>query len=138
MTFHDELRQLINRHSQENISNTPDFILAQFMLSSLIAFDTAVLAREKWYGQATKRKLMLDPVHMKSYSDNPALYVDKFFYEILKDENGNIVGMVEPVPGTIRFALNDAGRHVGFVQVIDGEVRQYFSDEQILVTDRKL
>lgn len=49
-TFREELQQLINRNSAENGSNTPDFILAQFLDDSLLAFDHAVNARENWYG----------------------------------------------------------------------------------------
>jgi len=48
-----DLSTLLNRHSQENASDTPDFILAQFMLSSLNAFEAAVRSREKWYGRET-------------------------------------------------------------------------------------
>jgi hypothetical protein len=39
------------RASAENGSNTPDFILAQYLTSCLAAFDEAVNAREKWYGR---------------------------------------------------------------------------------------
>jgi hypothetical protein len=46
-----ELRATLNRHSVENGSNTPDFILAQYLLGCLSAFETAVNAREKWYGR---------------------------------------------------------------------------------------
>jgi hypothetical protein len=49
MTFEKELEALINRHSQENASNTPDFILAQYMAACLAAFNTAVQQREAWY-----------------------------------------------------------------------------------------
>jgi hypothetical protein len=38
--------------SQENESNTPDFILAEYLLRSLQAFNVAVVHREKWYGRA--------------------------------------------------------------------------------------
>jgi hypothetical protein len=48
-----ELRATLNKHSVENGSNTPDFILAQYLLSCLAAFETAVNAREKWYGRTT-------------------------------------------------------------------------------------
>lgn len=51
MTFEKELEQLINRHSQENASNTPDFILAQYLRSCLDVFATAVQQRETWYGR---------------------------------------------------------------------------------------
>ena len=49
--FRRELESLINRHSQENNSNTPDFILAQYLESCLAAFDYAVSERERWYGR---------------------------------------------------------------------------------------
>lgn len=46
-----EIENAVNRHSAENGSNTPDFILAQFLMGSLRAFDAAVNARETWYGR---------------------------------------------------------------------------------------
>lgn len=42
-----ELTELLNRHSQENRSNTPDYILSDFMLSCLTAFDNATNKRDK-------------------------------------------------------------------------------------------
>jgi len=50
-TFTDELASLINRHSIENESNTPDFILASYLRSCLIAFNKVTKARERWYGE---------------------------------------------------------------------------------------
>ncbi len=49
--FHKELEHLINRCSMENGSDTPDFILACYIAGCLDAFDTAMKAREKWYGR---------------------------------------------------------------------------------------
>ena len=49
--FADELESLINRYSQENGSDTPDFILASYLNDCLKAFDSAVAARECWYGR---------------------------------------------------------------------------------------
>lgn len=49
--FIKELRELINRYSKENTSNTPDFVLAHFVVNSLLAFDTAVQVRESFYGR---------------------------------------------------------------------------------------
>lgn len=43
--FHTELRDLINKHSKENGSNTPDFVLAEFLTQSLAAFDYATRYR---------------------------------------------------------------------------------------------
>jgi DNA-binding response OmpR family regulator len=49
--FRKELEALINRHSLENGSNTPDFILADYMTECLDTFDRIVKAREKWHGR---------------------------------------------------------------------------------------
>jgi hypothetical protein len=46
--FRSELENLINRHSKENGSNTPDFILADYLGDCLDAFDKAVTRRKKW------------------------------------------------------------------------------------------
>jgi hypothetical protein len=51
-TFERELESLINRYSKENDSNTPDFILAQYIVGCLTAFNNAVQRREAWYGIA--------------------------------------------------------------------------------------
>lgn len=50
-TFERELAQLLNRHSRENDSGTPDFILARFMQSALDAFNKATATRDHWYGK---------------------------------------------------------------------------------------
>lgn len=47
-----EIEHAINRVSGENGSNTPDFILADYLVSCLAAFDRAIHARERWYGFA--------------------------------------------------------------------------------------
>lgn len=51
MTFRAELESLVNRYSQENGSNTPDHILAEYLTNCLCAFDDAVNMRERWYGR---------------------------------------------------------------------------------------
>jgi hypothetical protein len=50
LTFELELRNLINRHSKENDSNTPDYILAEYIQSSLNVFNNIVKQRDAWYG----------------------------------------------------------------------------------------
>lgn len=46
-----ELAALLNRHSAENASNTPDFILAQYLTACLEAFNVATQQRETWRGE---------------------------------------------------------------------------------------
>ncbi len=47
--FRRELERLINHLSMENESNTPDFILADYLTRCLVSFDKAVNARTDWY-----------------------------------------------------------------------------------------
>ena len=49
-SFEEELRKLINQYGTESRSNTPDYILATFMLRCLDAFDDADVTRQAWYG----------------------------------------------------------------------------------------
>ncbi|MGK2880621.1 MAG: hypothetical protein ACSLE6_07430 [Mycobacterium sp.] len=49
--FERELASLLNRHSQENRSGTPDFILANYLTGCLKTYAEAIEAREKWYGR---------------------------------------------------------------------------------------
>jgi hypothetical protein len=49
--FQDELEELINKFSEESGSDTPDFILAEYLNSCLAIFDRAVGLRETWYGR---------------------------------------------------------------------------------------
>lgn len=51
MTFREEIENTINRNSKEQASNTPDYILAQYLEACLAAFDVAVQQRETWYGR---------------------------------------------------------------------------------------
>lgn len=53
--FREELSMLLNKHSMENSSDTPDFILAEYLAASLQVYDRAVRSRDKWYGQPADR-----------------------------------------------------------------------------------
>jgi hypothetical protein len=50
-TFREQLTALINLHSMENGSSTPDFILADYLNRALESFDKAILERDHWYGK---------------------------------------------------------------------------------------
>lgn len=52
--FERELTSLLNRHSRENVSNTPDFILARYLSGCLRLFNAAVVERAGWYGRIDK------------------------------------------------------------------------------------
>lgn len=53
--FRNELESLINRTSMEQAGgNTPDFVLAEYLVACLAAFDHATKTRDQWYGIAEK------------------------------------------------------------------------------------
>lgn len=54
-----ELEHLINRHSIENDSNTPDSILAMYMKNCLDAFTVATRQRDDWYKPKQELAVML-------------------------------------------------------------------------------
>lgn len=52
-TFRRELISLINRHSKENGSNTPDYILADYLIECLNNFNKTTNMRNDWYEEKT-------------------------------------------------------------------------------------
>ena len=56
LKLRDEIQEAINRHSAENGSNTPDFILASFLADCLDAFDRATNTRTEWYQPSQESK----------------------------------------------------------------------------------
>lgn len=52
--FKKELEELINRTCQENPSNTPDFILAKYLVECLNIYNKTIKRRDKWYGYSQK------------------------------------------------------------------------------------
>lgn len=57
--FRKELEILINKYSMENGSDTPDFLLAEYLMCQLRTWDQYVTRREEWYGRL--RKAESDP-----------------------------------------------------------------------------
>lgn len=45
--FRKELKKLINKHSKENDSNTPDFVLAEYINDCLKSYDKGVTKRDE-------------------------------------------------------------------------------------------
>lgn len=48
--FETQLKRLLNAHSKENGSNTPDFLLASYLKSCLDTWNQHVKARDEWHG----------------------------------------------------------------------------------------
>lgn len=47
--FAEKLREVINCHCRENASDTPDFILSEYLFRCLDAFDSATRERDNWH-----------------------------------------------------------------------------------------
>lgn len=77
MSFEKELRSLLNMHSMENESETPDGILASYLISCLDAFNKATNSREKWYGRL-KEKFETDTTELESSPEDFNENFDKF------------------------------------------------------------
>jgi hypothetical protein len=60
----------INKHSAEGGSDTPDFILAEYLIDCLAAYDKATVARETWYGrmQIIALEESILPLHLQPSS----------------------------------------------------------------------
>lgn len=48
-TFEQELTKLLNKHSQETQSQTPDYILAKYLVGCLRSFEEAHSAKKEWF-----------------------------------------------------------------------------------------
>ena len=70
--FRKELETLINSHSMENGSNTPDFILADFLTDCLQAFDKATVERHGWKTRGTTENPITDTESSVSEDDAKA------------------------------------------------------------------
>ena len=48
--FIKDMAAVINKHSRENVSNTPDFLLAEYLYECLSGAENLIICREKYYG----------------------------------------------------------------------------------------
>jgi len=54
MNFKSELTVLISQYYKEFPSNTPDYVLAEYMVGCLRVFNKTVKQREAYYGNESK------------------------------------------------------------------------------------
>jgi hypothetical protein len=50
ITFEKELEILLNKHSKENGSNTPDFLLVDYLMGCLSVYNKTLKERDGWFG----------------------------------------------------------------------------------------
>lgn len=66
--FRSEIQIVINKFCMENGSDTPDFILANYLEGCLKVFDKAVRTRTDWYGPKVKNEIG-DPKGWAEFSE---------------------------------------------------------------------
>ena len=54
----NDIRKLLNCESEENKSNTPDWVLASYLRRCLDAFNNCINMRERYYGRELKSGVM--------------------------------------------------------------------------------
>lgn len=54
LSFQEDLQQVLNRHSAESPSGTPDYILAEMLTNVLKTFNEAVGQRAEWRGESVE------------------------------------------------------------------------------------
>jgi len=114
-TFYSKLIELINCHSLENGSNTPDYVLAEFLMHALEAFDSAVVKRGLFYNDPEISKTEVGPqlecgkVHnLKTWMPQFQYIVDeKKLFDFRKNDRdykvGDMLNLQEYNQGTKEF-----------------------------------
>src|SRR4249920_1833933 len=74
--FEKDLEHLLNKHSMENDSNTPDFILARYLVECLHAWNEGILARETWYGRKIESISSINQSGEKNATEVSSLIVE--------------------------------------------------------------
>ena len=78
--FRKNLEVLINQNSIENGSNTPDFILADYLVNCLAAFDKATKQRTGWYN-STDNPLSFNKVRKGTAIKEVFNRIIEYYYE---------------------------------------------------------
>lgn len=89
--FFLELTGLINRHSRENVSGTPDFVLSRYLEGCLLSFELAVHQREEWFGRDTSSVMQALKKDKQIQSERARL--DK--YTLSNDEYSKCVALAQ-------------------------------------------
>jgi hypothetical protein len=58
----DDFAEVINKRSIENFSNTPDFILAEYLVRCLENWNQTTVQRNTWFRPGPDGKTIIDPL----------------------------------------------------------------------------
>ena len=112
-TFRRELMNVINKHSKENGSNTPDFILAEYLIDCLRTFDKIIKLRTEWYGEKLIEEKILEVHSCMKYGLKTMLFTEPDFNVSGIDLTGSIKPSIDPeivkntITDTSKFGNDD-------------------------------
>jgi len=100
--FMQELIDLLNRHSKENLSGTPDFILANYLHRCLETYNATITARAEWRGESVELPALQKPAGKKVtlviYEDGRRNEVGEAYISMWPGENsGEIYDVAQSV-----------------------------------------
>lgn len=102
--FKKELQHLINRYSIENGSNTPDFLLADYLVTCLENFNNISKQREQWYGTS-----LIPGTKTPSIPDSVYAEADDFRKNVLRTINTGLstdpIELANPFSQQLEIAL---------------------------------
>jgi hypothetical protein len=113
----EHIERGINRTSSEKGSNTPDFILAEYLVDCLAAFDKAVKQRAEWYGRADHP---VEGSHIRAPSDEAV----RDLLEKVEEEE-KLAATVDTVSDRPRYSTDEEPR-------VGDKVRHRNGNEQIV------
>lgn len=126
-TLVQEIRCAINRLSMERESNTPDYVLAEFLSSSFAAFNAAVNKRETHYGRNERPgNCKIDD---KGAGEEPYKLRDGFNYGVVGPGIPSKEEEYDLSPRVANMIFNE-GRKAERERCLE-IVRQYYSCEMI-------
>ena len=145
------LRKLLNENSAENGSNTPDWILSDFLYNVLKELNGAVNKRASWYGRrdgpGQRNFASIEESNEKALTDAPAEMAKAYYEEkitLLEEERARLKDQLSPGPGYVELseykqlelklqgAYESLREHMGMVR----DLRQQLS-EAITAEKRK-
>lgn len=88
-----DLAELLNRHSEENESGTPDFILAGFLIGVLDAYNKTLGERAVWRGESVEL-----PALQRLHADSEQM--DKVIAFLRRKVKEGVVHITEPMEAT--------------------------------------
>lgn len=137
LTFKEKLTSLINSHSKENRSDTPDFILAEFMDRSLETFDIMTNKRDSWYEKDEEPSLenLLEGIDNggQMFDENPffriimigilnganPLKIISTLVQVIDEQQEEIMGLLKGNPTVIEVTVDNKDGLAMLMEIMD-------------------